>query len=196
MNLSYSSWKLLFSSILLFSSLSAMAHPKCDFSLKCKTGKSQFNITFNSPSSDCTFDDTVVKMNDKKLLVPGDWYFDVQNVGPEKGICSYGPDNDYPIFALGNDQALMFLKSSGRPGFDVIAAVLLDLKQNAVMDYKKLDRSVRNSFGPVKTKIGFKLPLVKSHIKGMRCDCDAAYIEGWMEVTAEKGKLQTSWLKD
>ena len=51
------------------------------------------------------------------------------------------------------------------------------------------------SFGMLKTAKGFKMQMVKDgNMPGMNRDCDAAFQQGWMEVSVLNGKIVNTWL--
>ena len=179
--------------------VAAATQENCGFTIMCPADGLNFSLTAKSKSNDCTEDDmefffkSGAGKREEKFKLPSDWYFDVRNVGTERSTCT-GTNEEYPVFKLDSSHALLFLRSTGRPGYDFVQAVVMNYKTGQISDQKKLGQSMRVFTGLVKTKSGYKLPLVRDFIKGMTCDCDAGFVEGWMDVSVVSGKIKTIWL--
>ncbi len=93
---------------------------------------------------------------------------------------------------LKNGQAVIFLKESTRPSLDVISTILLDYVQGVVIDFIDLGK-VKGKLGILKTKKGYKIRIVKEFLKEMKCDCDVAYIDEWLEIWVDKKRLNKAW---
>ena len=177
----------------------AAVQNNCGFTITCPADGMNFTLKLASKSNDCTEDDMEVSFKsgegkrEEKFKLWSDWYFDVRNVGTERSTCTGGKE-EYPVFKLDASHALLFLRSSGRPGYDFVNAVVMNYKTGEISDQKKLGQSMRVFTGLVKTAKGFKLPLVRDFIKGMTCDCDAGFVEGWMNISVVSGKIKTTWL--
>jgi len=170
---------------------------QCDFTIKCQSPKQAFSIILHSPSNDCTNDDQEIYLqtNGKKtkLQLLRAWYFDIDNVGNQPSVCKSGYP-EYPLFPLVGSQVLMILRSSNRPNYDEVTAAIIDVSKAKVLDYQILGTSQKRSTGVLINGNKFKIQLVKEYLKEMRCDCDAAFVEGWMEFQIINGKIQKHWL--
>jgi hypothetical protein len=170
---------------------------QCDFTIQCQFPKQTFLIIFHSPSQDCTNDDQEIYLQSNgkksKLQLPKAWYFDIDNVGNQPSIGKSGYP-EYPLFPLEGAQVLIILRSSSRPKFDNVAAAILDISRAKVLDYQILGASEKASTGVLVNGEKYKIQLVKEYLKEVRCDCDASYVEGWMEFQITNGKIQKHWL--
>jgi len=189
--------------ILCLAPASAFAQPKpkpeaCDFSIQCKAPNSNFSVSFKSRSKDCTEDDQEAFLEtggkSAKLNLPAAWYLDTTNVGNLAATCKAG-DDEYPLFPAGGSQYLLVLRSSDRPNLDKVSVALLDVAQSKVLDVQTLGASEKLSTGVLSDGKIFKIQLVKDNLKEMRCDCDAAFVEGWMEFQALNGKIEKHWAR-
>jgi len=174
----------------------AQTKQACDFSVQCQFQKQAFSISFKSPSKDCSSDDQEIflQANGKtsKLKLPPQWYYDISNVGNQSTSCKSGYE-EYPLFPLEGSQALLVLRWSDRPGYDKVGVAVLDLAKSAVSDFQILGSSEKTSTGVLVEGKKFKIQLVQEDLKQMRCDCDAAFVEGWMEFWVANGKIEKSW---
>ena len=183
-----------FATLLSFSAL-AQTSTKCDFEVKCES----FKLTFKSSSGECVEDDSLVSLTTssnptpRKLNLTPAWFYEMYNVGNLKSQCSSTNYKSYPSFDFGK-QKLILLRSNARPGFDQLQAILLDTKSGNLVHNLDLGRYMRNTLGVLKTKKGFKLQMIKGNLQQMDCDCDAAILEGWMEVRVVKNKITKNWL--
>ncbi|MES2526546.1 MAG: hypothetical protein V4598_05640 [Bdellovibrionota bacterium] len=180
--------------ILIALSLSFSAHAEtCNFNVTC----SDFNLDFKSPSGDCTEDDMVVSLDRKgkqtDLVLPKNWYSPLSNMIEEGQVCK--KKLPFPVYVAGKNH-LMFLRYSGRPGYDQILAVLINTESGKVLDQKELGRIKRERFVAMKIKngVGFRIPLVKTYFKEVPCDCEDSFMEGLMEVKVVGNKIQHKWV--
>jgi hypothetical protein len=173
---------------------SAQTSTKCDFTIKCDN----FSLEFKSPTGDCTEDDTnvsrVVDGQKEKFPIEAAWFYDVLNVSNPKSSCSSSTYGSYPAFDVGAAK-LIFVRKNGRPGHDLILALLVDTKTGAFLHQLDLGAYMRNTLGILKSKRGFRLRVVSGFIKEMNCDCDAALEESWLEVRVHNNKITKHWIK-
>lgn len=174
--------------------LPAQTSQKCNFEVTCENN---FKLEFKSKSGDCSEDDTSIVFSNLtssvNLSIKTAWFSEMANVGNNPSQCKSTNFTSYPIFLI-KDRALLFLRQNGRPGWDIIVAVLLDSKNGKIVDQLEVGRYMRSTFGIIKTHKGFKMQMVNASLKEMNCDCDAAFVEKWMEVRIEKNKLFKAWL--
>jgi hypothetical protein len=97
----------------------------------------------------------------------------------------------------GEDKAFLLLSRNGRPQWDVLDVVLIDVRRKRVLD-------VRAGVGEIKTEErvlvvrsggarSFDLLLIREQIEGSGCDCAAAAIEDWMRVDVRGERLDARW---
>jgi hypothetical protein len=176
---------------------------QCLFELQCKLADKSFSLSFKSPSNDCSEDDMKVYLKSDsettELGIKPNWFFYTDHISKtQPSICEGSKkSNAFAAYEIDSDRALLFLKSSGRPGLDVVLAVLIEVQRKKVLDSIELGRT-RNQFVAVlKTKTGFKTRIVRDTLsfhKDVSCDCDAPFVDDWMAVTVSKEKIKTSWI--
>ena len=168
---------------------------KCNFEITCEN---EFKLEFKSKSGSCVEDDTSIQFSNSKITVsiPGRmaWYYEMENIGNSESTCKSTHYPSYPLF-IKKDQALVFIRKNGRPGYDLIVAILIDSKTGNVLDDVEIGRYMRSTFGILKYKNGYKMRMVSGSTKDMKCDCDASTDEAWIEVKIENNKIKKNWLK-
>ncbi|MBY0415887.1 MAG: hypothetical protein K2Q18_17070 [Bdellovibrionales bacterium] len=189
--------------IILFLSfdLFATETKKCETSLNCKLGEKDFFIHFESPTHSCEEDDMdlVFEVNSvkSKLGVKKGWLDSLSDVGNGKSICKVVGQKSYensPVFSVGKDQILIFYWENGRPGFNWVSLALVDIKQGKLLDFKqRLGELKEDTSAILTTSKGFKIRLVKEYLKEVKCDCSAAAIDEWLEISVKNGKIKTRW---
>jgi hypothetical protein len=176
---------------------------KCQFKLDCSVNGEDFSIEFKSPSQDCTADDMEVFLNangnTKKLDIKPDWYFYTSHISKtQSSVCKSPSQSDpFAAYSVGKNKVLFFVKASGRPDFDNVMAILLDPSSQKVLDTKVLGSSRNHFIAVLKTKRGFKTRVVRDSLsfhKEVTCDCDAPFVDDWMEVTVTKNKINAVWM--
>ncbi|MBC7712443.1 MAG: hypothetical protein H7177_03845 [Rhizobacter sp.] len=173
------------------------------FHIECRQNDRSFSLDFSSPSKDWTEDDmaiTFIKSNEagKVLKVPAKTFYYTDNISKtQDALCKNDKQvNTFAAYTVNENLMVMFVKSSGRPGLDMVHAILVDTKEGAVVDSKELGRSKNHYVAVLKAKNGFKLRLArdsKSLNKLVTCDCDASIVDDWMEITFKKNKIISSW---
>ena len=167
---------------------------KCNFEITCEN---KFKLEFKSKSGNCADDDTSIQFNHENtsnpLSITPAWFYEMENIGNIESTCKSTHYQSYPIF-IKNDQALIFIRKNNRPGYDLILAILINSKSGKVLDNVELGQYMRSTFGLVKYKAGYKMRMVSGSNKDMRCDCDASFDEGWLEVKIEKNKIKKNWI--
>lgn len=174
----------------------------CEFKLLCSGVGLPFTIHFKSPSGDCTEDDMDVILErdgvGKNLPLKKDWYMHTDHISKtQPSVCkAEGQSNDFAAYAADDRHILLFAKSSGRPGYDQVNALLLDAKSGALSDYKRLGASRNNYVAVLKHQRGFKVRIIRDSLsfhQQVSCDCDAPFVDDWMEISFSKGKIKTNW---
>lgn len=184
------------------------ADPKleCEFTLKCKNQSEEFSLEFKSPSKDCFEDDGELTLingasKSQKLSLKPDFYYYTPHIGKNlASICQSSEEGRDPFtaFPLGSHRVLLFIKSSGRPSYDSVNALVLDTKSGKVVDFKRLGSSRNNFIAVLKHPKGFKLRLIRDSLsfhKEVTCDCDAPFVDDWIVVSVKKDKIQQQWDK-
>jgi len=184
----------------------ALETDKCVFTVKCSNESQKFSLEFKSPTSDCTNDDMEVgfksKRANRKLEMKKAWYFFTTHISKNpSSICKSDDKQGVPlaIYTAGKGRALAFLKTSGRPGLDRVNYILLNTKTGTVLDMGDLG-STKNSFVAVlKTAQGFKLRIVRDSLSfhdQVTCDCDAPFVDDWMQVSIKDDKVLYAWMEN
>ncbi len=174
----------------------------CDFRLECQVGSHAFSVRFDSLSGECTEDDmrAFVEGPGGKAELPLEkaWYRSIQNIANAKSVChSVGaPASAVSAFAVEGQRVLVFFERDGRPGYNFVGAVLIDAATGKVLDVRQsLGLSKDSMVAVLPTPRGYKLRLVREHLKEVQCDCSAAFADDWMAVEVANGRIRTRWVK-
>lgn len=177
--------------------------PGCDFRLECQFATHRFAVDFDSVSDDCTEDDMQVSVDvagrRSALSLKKAWYRSIPNIANGESICRLseaspaGP-SQVSAFAVGPQQALVFFTTSGRPGYDFVGVMLLDVTGKLLDARQNLGASKDTTVAVLKTRTGFKLRLVKEHLSEVQCDCSAAFADAWMSVEVVSGRIKVRWM--
>lgn len=161
-------------------------HERCD----------GFAVSFASKSGDAYSDDMTVTISfgEKELQVPIDLDLYLPR-GPLTKIpnrCS-----ELTAIDIGADRVLLLFAKTGRPQFDGLVAVLLDTKQQRIVD-------VEHKFGDIRTEKlivrraapdAIDVRLIYEQLADAQCDCADAAIEEWQRISATNDKLTGKWMK-
>ena len=185
--------------------LASFVHAKdaCRFRLSCENGKRKFNLLFVVQSNECEQDDHGVFLEKPSespvaLQVRNEPYMEPVSLGNGRSICH--PEGSvsasYPAFAVDDERVLVFLRFDARPHYDRVGAILLDVEKGRVLSGEPNLGATKSgsSAAFLKTQTGYKLRLVKEHLKEVNCDCEAAFVDEWMEVYVERDRLSWRWL--
>lgn len=195
--------KLMTTFVTLNISLMAFAdNNSCQFNLNCENGGKQFTIEFKSKSNDCSADDAEGNFKygklTKKLDIKPDWYVFTDHVSKTQvSICHNDKNIPFTAYSITPDKALLFVKSSGRPGYDKVNAILLNTLYGDVLDKKVLGSTKNNFVAVLRSKNGLKLRLIRDSLSFNRlvtCDCDAPFVDDWMQVDVKGEKIQSAWM--
>lgn len=182
---------------LLLVAASSLNASTCSFQIVCQAMNEKVVLEFSSPSKDCTEDDMQLTLSAgedrKKIVLQPAWYAPIGHVlkGPTDCL-----DGEEPVsgFKADKDLLLVFLTSSGRPGYDDVHAVLFNLKQRKMLSAVKLGKSKESMIPVFKSPHGYKLRIVREHLAEVQCDCSAAFADDWLEVRIDRDKLVVDWL--
>jgi hypothetical protein len=199
--------KLLFAALLLAVS-TAWAAPQdpgaeCRFHLECTNQNDHFSLDFRSKTNDCSDDNTqaVFKKGDQSVTLdlPQNWYFFTDHITKtQPAVCADKSDRPFAAYRVGKHRALLFVKSSGRPSYDNVTVVLLDTAQGKVLDHKDIGSTRNNFVAVLKSGRGFKVRIIRDSLsfhKLVTCDCDAPFVDDWMQVGVKGDKIFSYWRK-
>lgn len=176
------------------------AGKKCDFAITCKVSGKDLVFHYSTNGNVCNQSNPgqlslVTKSKRFSLGLRGFSLKKVEDVGNSKQVCDIG-GRKYPAKILKNNQIILFLRSEALPGYDKLGAVLIDTKENKVVTFTSNLGQIKNSsFALLNTKKGIKTRLVKEVVRGVRCDCDAAYIDDWKEIEVKNNLFKVKWLE-
>ncbi len=198
---------LLVTGIAFFSlnSFAANETNQCVFSLNCENGGTKFSLKFKSPTNDCTNDDMQISYEKSKksqnLGLPKAWYMYTPHIAKiQNSICKSTEkgDLDFAAYSVNPTQAMFFVKKSNRPGLDQVVAVLMNSKNGKVLDTKLLGTSKNQYVAVLKSGKGFKTRIVNDALSfhdEVACDCDAPFVDDWLQVSVNNNKIETEWMK-
>ncbi|HRK06605.1 MAG TPA: hypothetical protein PLZ57_02450 [Pseudobdellovibrionaceae bacterium] len=134
----------------------------------------------------------------KTLALPKDWYIFTSHISKtQSSLCKLSSSAiETTAYAADKNHIMLFLKSSGRPGYDRIHVALLNSKSGELVDFKTLGQSKNQYVAVLKGKMGYDLRIIRDSIsfhQAVTCDCDAPFVDDWMQIYVRKGKLVTSW---
>ncbi|MCP3138279.1 hypothetical protein [Pyxidicoccus xibeiensis] len=174
----------------------------CDFRLECQLGSHTFSVSFDSPSGECTEDDmrAFVEGQGRKAELPLEqgWYRPIPNLANGRSLCHVAGAASSPVsaFAVDGQRVLVFFERDGRPGYDFVGVALIEAATGKLLDVRQsLGQSKDGTVAILTTPRGYKLRLVREHLKEVPCDCPAAYTDDWMAVEVVNGRIRTRWMK-
>lgn len=176
----------------------------CSFVLNCQHESARFDLAFHSESGDCPEDDMSIRYTNpnsqlsQTLALPKDWYFFTSHISKtQKSLCKLSSSGaETTAYAVDKDHVMLFVKSSGRPGYDLVHVALLKSKTGELVDFKTLGQSKNQYIAVLRGKMGYDIRIIrdsKSFHQAVNCDCDAPFVDDWMQIYVRKGKLMTSW---
>lgn len=176
------------------------AGAKCDFTINCKASGRDISFEYKTKGNVCNQSNpgTLFLTTKKKrhsLGIRGLTLKKAEDFGNFKKICDIG-GRKYPAKLLKNNKLILFLRSESLPGYDKLGAALIDIKENKVVTFTSNLGQIKNSnLALLETPKGLKTRLVKGVIKGVKCDCDAAYLDDWKEVMVQKNLFKVKWME-
>jgi hypothetical protein len=111
------------------------------------------------------------------------------------GIC-----NDIGGFKLNDNKVLLWLSRNNRPDWDELSLVLIDLKNQKVLDIKEDIGPIKNVGENQKLSIrkkgnGYEVRLQRDWLKNTGTDSAENSIEDWMYIQIIKDKIMNKWSK-
>ncbi|MFY2560885.1 hypothetical protein ACN469_24990 [Corallococcus terminator] len=177
----------------------------CDFRWECQVGAHVFSVAFDSASGECVEDDmrAFVETSGGKTELPLEkaWYGSIANVADGKSVCRLAGakgsvGGGVSAFAVDDHRALVFFTRDDRPGYEWVGVALINAATGKVLDVKqRLGQSKERVVAILKTPRGFKLQLIREHLKNVPCDCSAAFADDWMAVDVVNGRIHARWMR-
>jgi hypothetical protein len=190
--------------VIFFSSLAMAAKkPECKFELACEIGQQKFSLEFKSPSGDCAEDDMILNFKTvgaiEKLNLHPEWYFFTEHISKtQSSVCKEAPNgNAFAAYPAEGKYVLLFMKASGRPGYDRVIGVLIDPSTRKVLGSVDIGQSRNQYIAVLKTEKGYKVRVVRDSLsfhKDVTCDCDAPFVDDWKQVQVQDGRIVVDWL--
>ncbi|WP_205525798.1 hypothetical protein [Pyxidicoccus trucidator] len=159
-------------------------------------------MSFDSLSGECTEDDmrAFVEGPGGKTELPLErgWYSPIPNIANGKSTCQVAgaTASGVSAFAVEGGRVLVFFGRDGRPGYDSVGVALIDAATGKLLDVRQsLGQSKDSTVAILATPRGYKLRLVREHLKEVQCDCSAAFADDWMAVEVVNGRLRARWMR-
>jgi hypothetical protein len=166
----------------------------------CKCDGYAFKLNFSSLSGDPTEDDMIVKYissKGNKMIIPVQkaLYSRRSVVSDVDNIC-----NDIGGFKLNDNKVLLWLSRNNRPDWDELSLVLIDLKNQKVLDIKEDIGPIKDAGGNQKLAIrkkgnGYEVRLERGWLKNTETDSAENSIEDWMYIQVINNKITNNWSK-
>ena len=177
-------------------------YPPAQWSVKCSHNNKTFELIFKSASGDVAEDDMSVSIKTTSgkiasLPIKPALYTSRGSVSEVKNLCAdpkTGGLDSLVAFPISENTVLVWLSSDGRPFFNILSLVLVDIEQGKVLDYldtKTAIKDVNNSRMLVtrKAKDGFQVRLIGEWLKDTGLDTAETAIEYWVSVKVQNGKI-------
>jgi hypothetical protein len=151
------------------------------------------SIKFSSKSGDVTEDDMTAYLQwDDKTSIPipvsPAWYLKRQELSrPQQGCAGIG------AFQIYKDHALLVLPFNGRPGWDRISLVLINLKTKSIVDIKDDIGETPDEYQYKISESQLELLLVK--YGKLSKDGGEESVPDWLSVFIKDGKINLAWLQ-
>lgn len=179
---------------------SPSSQKSCEFNVVCSQNQSSFTFEYRVLGGGCDDNgagDLILVSEAKRfpLQFKGLPLKNFEDVGNLEKICEID-GRKYPAVEISENRIALFVRVDNRPSLDRLGAIIVDLKKKKVIKVEPNFGEIKNhSFALLKSGRNFKTQLVKDAIKGVNCDCDAAYTDGWKEITAFDVMFKTKWIK-
>lgn len=178
----------------------SVADSKCSFRIQCKVNGKELAFDYITKGNVCNQSnpgELLLTTKNKRygLGIKGHTLKKIEDFGNSKKICEIG-GRKYPAKTLPKNQLVIFLRSESLPGYDKLGAILIDIKDNKVLTFKSNIGQIKNTnFAMLNTTDGLKTRLVRQTVKGVRCECDAAYTDDWKEIIVKNNVFKTKWME-
>ena len=181
----------------------AQDFPPAQWSVKCSLENKAFEVFFKSASGDAAEDDMSVSIKTTRgkivpLMLKPALYTSRGSVSEVKNLCAdpkTGGLDSLVAFPIHENTVLLWLASDGRPFFNILSLVLVDIEQGKVIDYldtKTAIKDVNNSRMLVtrKAKDGYQVRLIGEWLKNTGLDTAETAIEYWVSVAVQNRKIR------
>jgi hypothetical protein len=169
--------------------------PPANWNANCRSTLSDFSLNFKSASDVWSEDDQSIELSladGRSLTFP----FKKSAYSSRTTLLNVNNLCDRVVaLDMGNSNVLFMLSESGRPGYDFLGAVLVDIKNLNVLDARTQIGNIKTDGFVVRpaTPNGFDVRLIKENLENSGCDCGDADIEDWLHIGIKKGKLEFKW---
>ena len=204
--------------ITLFCSLVALAHEdapaiepvvadeqienskSCEFKIECRQNHVDYVLEYKVLGDGCEGNAAgeFILVSDEKrtaLSIKGLPLKRFDDKGNTAKICEVDGEK-YPAVDLGDNRIAILLRIDNRPSLDRLGGLIVDLRRKKVIKVEENFGEIKNQhFAMLKSNRGFKTRLAKDRLKDVACDCDAAVIDAWKEITAYADVFKTKWVK-
>lgn len=164
--------------------------------VKCTNQKTRFTITSKSTSNKAGQNDHLLYVSGSKTpLNLGKALHARSNLESEvKSVC-----NQLPVFDVGNDNILIWLRQDDRPAYDLLTLVLYNLKlKRAVSRLENIGRVKAASTEALyvrKVADGFEVKLIKQWVKEPGVKAKEYPVEAWMHVSISEKRISREWIE-
>ncbi len=172
----------------------------CEFKIECHKNQDSYAIEYKVLGDGC--DDNaageLILIADQKrtaLQINGLPLKKVEDKGNVPKLCEIDGEK-YPAFDIGDNRIALFFRIDNRPALDRLGGIIIDLNRRKVIKLEENFGEVKNqSFAMLKSSRGIKTRLAKDRLKDVDCDCDAALIDAWKEITPYSDIFKTKWIR-
>ncbi|MBC7419167.1 MAG: hypothetical protein H7328_00430 [Bdellovibrio sp.] len=172
----------------------------CEFKIECHKNTSDYSLEYKVLGEGCAENAAgefiLVSENRRTpLQIKGLPLKKFDDKGNASKLCEIDGEK-YPAVDLGDDRIALFVRIDNRPSLDRLGGIIIDVKKRKVIKLEENLGEIKNqNFAMLKSGRGFKTRLVKESLKEVSCDCDAAVIDAWKEITAYSSIFKAKWIK-
>jgi hypothetical protein len=115
---------------------------QCEFKLDCENAGAKFSIDFTSTSDDCSNDDVIATFEgggiSQNLQFKKHLYLFTNHITKSLSSSCNSKGEEFAAYSVDKNRILLFVKSSGRPGYDRINLALIKTTSGKLLDFKSL----------------------------------------------------------
>lgn len=176
---------------LLQAAPAAAADSPASWQARCQPDLALESVDFASQSGDVAEDDFVVHLNWRngqrtRLALPGAWYLQTEALSRHGGVCS-----DIGAARLPHHTLLLVLPWSGRPGFDRLSVVAVDLQTRQVRDIQADIGEISPDYRAEVQPERYSLYAIKNWL--VHPDGRDEVQSAWLDITVREGKIVRAW---
>lgn len=170
------------------------------WSTTCQSDDIPFSIDFKSKSGDAYEDDMDVTIRGAggstiNVPLPRAAYVRRGMVSDVKNVCK-----DIAAIALSDKKLLLLISSDGRPGWDQLNLVYININTGKILDVKADVGEIKDVDGHQNLTVrrrpnGFEVRLQREWLSDTGTDSAENSIEDWRSITILDGKILTEWSK-